>query len=219
MGMTRGPRGQTVVMIAAVIFAVSAVIGCGTSSRQSAGGGKLKSSSTTTSLDKDARQERSHTSSRTLPRVSMEVTIPILLKTPLIGIPGRYTCDGTDISFPVRWSGVPRGTAELALFASGLLPIHGESSFVWAIMGLKPTSHGISAGRVPVGAVVGRNSLGKTGYSICPPKGRRETYFVQLLALPRPIHAMPGFEANALFNRTEAESRVVGLAAAAYARQ
>ena len=32
-------------------------------------------------------------------------------------IPRRYTCDGDDISPPLKWSGVPTGTTSLALIA------------------------------------------------------------------------------------------------------
>lgn len=122
------------------------------------------------------------------------------------------------MSLPVEWSRIPHGTDELALFIIGLRPFHGSFYFAWAVAGLKPSSHGISAGRLPPGAVVGRNSLGDAGYSICPPKGRRETYYVKILALPRPLNARPGFDAMTLYRRAEAETKFIGFAAGVYTK-
>jgi Raf kinase inhibitor-like YbhB/YbcL family protein len=146
----------------------------------------------------------------------MGVTIPVLLEHPLVGIPERYTCNGANISLPVLWSGVPSGTAELALFMVNQVAVHGGLPIYWAVTGLKSMSHGIPAGKLPQGAVVGRNSDGTTGYSICPPKGKNETYIIKVFALPRPLKAQPGFDANTLFLRVEEEATDVGETGAAY---
>jgi phosphatidylethanolamine-binding protein (PEBP) family uncharacterized protein len=217
MGGVRIADIRAGVTVAAIVLAVSAAVGCSGSSSHGAGANKLEGSSTPAgSVSTSAPQARTSTSAEPLPAVSIDVTVPILLKTPLLGIPERYTCDGADVSIPVRWSGIPHGTAEFALFVVGLRLTHGELSFAWAVMGLGPTSHGIPAGRLPPGAVVGRNSSGGRGYSICPPPGRRETYYVKVLALPHSLNAAPGFDAGTLYHRAEAEAKVVGFASAAY---
>jgi hypothetical protein len=150
----------------------------------------------------------------------MGVSVPALL--PGYHIPKRYTCDGADVSLPVQWSAVPHGTVELALFIINFQPVHGHFFFDWAVTGLKPTSQGISAGSLPSGAVVGRNSFGKVGYSICPVKGRRRptSYAVKVLALPYRLPAEPGFEANRLYLEVERLTRKgVGFAAGEYQRR
>jgi phosphatidylethanolamine-binding protein (PEBP) family uncharacterized protein len=220
MGSTQRSDRRVGVMAVAFVLAVLAVVGCGGSSGQGTSSRKLHGSSIPANpLSATEPPARTSTSSEPSPTVSIDVTIPVLLKTPLLGIPERYTCDGADVSIPVWWSRLPRGVAELALFVIGLRPIHGEFYFAWAVAGLDPTSHGISPGRLPPGAVVGRNSLGGVGYSICPPKGRRETYFVKILALSHPLNASPGFDAPTLYRRAAAEATAVGFAAGAYKGQ
>ena len=36
----------------------------------------------------------------------------------MTGIPKRFTCNGEDVSPPLRWSGVPAGTKSLALIVN-----------------------------------------------------------------------------------------------------
>jgi hypothetical protein len=129
----------------------------------------------------------------------------------------RYTCDGADVSLPVRWSGVPPGAAELAMFVVNYRPIHGRLFFDWAVAGLSPTAHGISAGSLPSGAVVGRNSFGNVGYSVCPVKGTgEEHYIVRVVALPHQLAAKPGFDAEALFQEAERSAKAIGLGGGTY---
>ncbi len=152
------------------------------------------------------------------PAVTIEVTIPGLLKEGFF--PKRYTCDGANISFPVRWSRVPSGTAELAMFLVKLNSPVKHPFFDWAVAGLNPSSHGVEAARLPAGAVVGRNGFGQLGYSICPPRGSvEEHYILRLVALPHPLAAKPGFDPEALFKEAERSAKVVGLAGGVYTRR
>ena len=45
--------------------------------------------------------------------------MPLTLTSPAFShlgeIPGRFTCEGEDLSPPLTWSGVPEGTESLAL--------------------------------------------------------------------------------------------------------
>jgi phosphatidylethanolamine-binding protein (PEBP) family uncharacterized protein len=66
------------------------------------------------------------------------------------------------------------------------------------VAGLKPGLRKLSSGRLPAGAVVGRNSYGETGYSVCPPSGQTSSYFVLVIPLPRRLPVKPGFEGQAL---------------------
>ncbi len=149
--------------------------------------------------------------------MAIGVSVPGLLRNSIL--PTQYTCDGQDISPPVHWTGVPHGTVELALFAISFRPVNGELSFGWAVAGLSPALHGLAAGKLPAGAVVGRNSSGQDGYSICPPKGRLETYAVKLIALPHAIPAQSGFDALTLYRDAERSAKVVGFAGVKYERR
>jgi phosphatidylethanolamine-binding protein (PEBP) family uncharacterized protein len=132
-------------------------------------------------------------------------------------LPARYTCDGESTSPALRWQGVPQGTAELALLVMNIQPVGGELFFDWAVAGLSPDLEEIEAGKLPKGAVVGRNGFGKTGYEICP-EGGGETYMFALFALPKKLSPTRGFEPLALRKAALDASGNVGLLALSYAR-
>jgi phosphatidylethanolamine-binding protein (PEBP) family uncharacterized protein len=133
-------------------------------------------------------------------------------------LPAAYTCDGRDSWPALRWRGLPEGTAELALFAMNLAPVEGKLFFDWAVAGIDPASEEIEAGRLPRGAVMGQNSFGRRGYSICPPQGQGETYFFALYALPERLAASPGFDPRELRKEVQELSRNVGLLPLTYTR-
>ncbi len=133
-------------------------------------------------------------------------------------LPTPYTCDGKDSWPELRWKGAPSDTVELVLFAMGLAPVEGRLFFNWAVAGIDPALGAIEAGRLPKGAVMGRNGYGRNGYSICPPKGQSETYFFVLYALPTSLSARPGFDPRALREEAREVSGNAGVLAAAYAR-
>jgi phosphatidylethanolamine-binding protein (PEBP) family uncharacterized protein len=130
----------------------------------------------------------------------------------------RYTCAGADTSIPVQWSGIPAGTAELAVFVISFKPIRRRLFFDWAVTGLAPTVAGIAARGLPQGAVVGRNGFGSAAYSICPWRGRREAYIVRVLALSQRLAVKPGASAGALYAKAERLAKVVGFTVATYRR-
>ncbi len=152
-----------------------------------------------------------------LPPVTLEVSIPGL-SGPERVIPARYTCDGANTSLPVQWKGIPRGTAELALFLASLHPVNGSLFFDWAVAGLSPTSHGIPAGTLPSGVVVARNNFGRASYSLCPAKGSHEIYVMRLVALPHRLAVKPGVDAQVLFRDAERSAKAVGIAGGDYTR-
>ena len=147
----------------------------------------------------------------------MQIDLP--LAEPRRLLPARYTCDGSDLSIPLSWNRVPPGTAELALFVLDLQPVDGEVFADWAVAGLSPTLHGLPTGRLPPGAVVGRNGFGQDGYSICPEHGQEQIYIVALFALPHRLPLKPGFDSAALHQQVERLARVQGLTSARYLRR
>lgn len=114
-------------------------------------------------------------------------------------IPAKYTCDGKNVSPPLEWGEVPAGVNELALFALGLTPSpEGKGSTIsieWAVSGLKPSLHRISAGRLPAGTHVGSTTKGPRRYSICPAKGEpAKTYEFAVYAVPPSLKVAAGFK-------------------------
>jgi phosphatidylethanolamine-binding protein (PEBP) family uncharacterized protein len=152
---------------------------------------------------------------------SMRLESPTLRPPSTGGVPmlaAANTCDGEGIWPELAWQGVPPDTAELALFAMSLRPAEGELSYSWTVAGIDPDLTGIPAGRLPKGAVMGRNSFGKVGYTVCPPKGSSETYIFTLYALPKRLTVRSGFDPNALRREVGQLSSNGGVMAVGYRR-
>jgi len=106
-------------------------------------------------------------------------------------IPTIYTCDGSDISPPLSWSGLPDGTRSLALIvedpdapdprAPKMTWIH------WVLYNIPAETTGLvenaATGNLPAGTLEGLNNWSRTGYGgPCPPIGRHR-YFFKLYGL------------------------------------
>ena len=149
----------------------------------------------------------------------------ITLQSPAIvaaaGAPGRlaatYTCDGKDSWPALSWGGIPPGTAELILYAMNVQPVEGQLFVDWALAGLDPKLEEIGAGELPRGAVVGKNSFGKAGYSLCP-TAAGEIYMFALYALPQSLSLDRGFDAREVRKQILDASGNVGLLPAVYER-
>jgi Raf kinase inhibitor-like YbhB/YbcL family protein len=93
-------------------------------------------------------------------------------------IPELYTCDGRNVSPPLRWSGIPGDATELRL-AMEDRDAPGGDFIHWQLSGLSPRSSGLSAGTEPAMGNEGTNSFGTTGYrGPCPPRGSRPHHYV-----------------------------------------
>jgi|ERR1700723_183161 len=123
----------------------------------------------------------------------------------------QYTCGGSNTSLPLHWSGVPKNTSELVLFAISSTPVQGKLYFDWALAGLNPSLKGLQAGQLPPGAVVGRNSERHDSYSICPHTGKPENYIFILYALPKSLTPKPGFDPTTLRLQAKQVARHTGL--------
>jgi Raf kinase inhibitor-like YbhB/YbcL family protein len=106
-------------------------------------------------------------------------------------IPSKYTCEGDDISPPLAWNGVPKGTKSLVLIiddpdapdpnAPQLVWVH------WVLYNIPPATKGLpenaSKADLPQGTALGLNDFKRTEYGgPCPPIGRHR-YFHKLYAL------------------------------------
>jgi Raf kinase inhibitor-like YbhB/YbcL family protein len=97
-------------------------------------------------------------------------------------VPSRHTCEGEDVSPPLRWTNVPEGTRSLALVvddpdAPGRVFTH------WIAWGLDPASSGLGEGEGAPSE--GENDFGTSGYrGPCPPPGHgRHRYVFRVYAL------------------------------------
>lgn len=93
-------------------------------------------------------------------------------------IPSMYTCDGRDISPPLRWSGVPDGATQLMLTMKD--PDAPGGDFIhWQLSAISPGASELGAGESPAVGVAGTNSFGTTGYrGPCPPRGGKAHHYV-----------------------------------------
>lgn len=121
--------------------------------------------------------------------------MPLTLTSPAFEhgqpIPRRCTCEGDDISPPLEWAGVPKGTKSLALIIEdpdAPDPAAPKRIWVhWVLYDIPVTASGLPEGAggrdLPEGCREGLNDWKKDGYGgPCPPTGRHR-YFHRLYAL------------------------------------
>ena len=103
-------------------------------------------------------------------------------------IPQRFTCDGSGLSPPLRWTAPPARTRALAL---QVVDVSTPSRFVhWLAWGMSPRSRGLAAGARPPRQ--GRNDFGRVGWGgPCPPAGTHR-YVFMLYALASPLRLRDG---------------------------
>jgi Raf kinase inhibitor-like YbhB/YbcL family protein len=106
-------------------------------------------------------------------------------------IPKVHTCQGSDSSVPLAWSGLPPGTKSLALIVDdpdAPDPAAPKTTWVhWVLYDIPPDATGLPAGvgskNLPRGTREGVNDWKRTGYGgPCPPTGKHR-YFHKLYAL------------------------------------
>jgi Raf kinase inhibitor-like YbhB/YbcL family protein len=97
-------------------------------------------------------------------------------------IPSRHSCEGEDVSPPLRWTNVPEGTRSLALVVDDPDAPGGVFAH-WIAWGLDPAAEGLGEGESAPRE--GQNDFGTTGYrGPCPPSGHgRHRYVFRLYAL------------------------------------
>jgi len=97
-------------------------------------------------------------------------------------IPVAYTCDGSNQSPPLAWSGGPP-SEEFALILTDL-DAPGGGFTHWIVFGIPGSTSSLAQGSVPQGAKEGTNDFGKVGYGgPCPPAGRAHRYRFTLYGL------------------------------------
>jgi len=113
-------------------------------------------------------------------------------------IPGKYTCDGVDVSPPLAWSGAPAGTRSFALIADD--PDAPGGTWVhWVLYNLPAEVSELPENIAKVesldlgGARQGRTDFRRPGYGgPCPPPGPAHRYFFTLYALDARLELKAG---------------------------
>ena len=97
-------------------------------------------------------------------------------------IPAKHTCDGNDVSPPLKWTGVPEGTKSLALIGDD--PDAPMGTWVHWVMWNIPasvqelTEHVPPKPELPDGSRQGISDFRHPGYGgPCPPSGVHRYYF------------------------------------------
>jgi hypothetical protein len=90
-------------------------------------------------------------------------------------IPGRYTCDGENISPPLAFDDVPSTTVSLVLIVDGVDSSSGTMTH-WVVWNIDP-DEGVDENTVP--GVEGLNGFNRISYcGPCPSEGTHKYYFM-----------------------------------------
>src|SRR5574341_928646 len=112
-------------------------------------------------------------------------------------IPAEYTCDGSDKSPALSWSGIPAGTKSIALIMDD--PDAPRGTFVhWVLFNIpaetKKLPEGVPGSKtLSDGSCHGITDFGKAGYGgPCPPPGKPHRYFFKVYALDKKLNLPAG---------------------------
>lgn len=187
-GSTRA-WGRRAALTLALVLLVGAAAGCGDDDEGRRLAEPSPDQTTTTAAGQSSDSGAAAGTSGTPAQVALSSTAFADGET----IPVNFTCRGDDRSPPLRWTGIPDGTVEIALVVRDV----SIGGFVhWVIAGLDPALGGIAEGTPPGGAVQANNALGRPGYSgPCPPSGTHN-YEIRLYALAEPSGVTAGMPAE-----------------------
>jgi Raf kinase inhibitor-like YbhB/YbcL family protein len=140
-------------------------------------------------------------------------------------IPVQYTCDGNNVSPPLRWGSIPKDSQSLALVCE--YPDAPAGAFVhWLIFNLPPIVADLPEALPTVGTLVesgasqGRNDFNKIGYDgPCPPPGNFHRYFFRLYALDARLPLQEGATKHELVRVMEGHILATGYLMGTYKRR
>lgn len=146
----------------------------------------------------------------------MEMTLEVASSAFEAGsrIPKKYTCDGENVSPPLKWSGVPAEAQSLALIADD--PDAPIGTWVhWVLYDMPPDLDSLPEGVQGVGTQ-GVNDFRKTGYGgPCPPRGSEHRYYFKVYALDTTTGLKPGATKrdleNAMRGHILAQGQLMGI--------
>ena len=134
-------------------------------------------------------------------------------------IPAKHTCDGKDVSPPLKWTGVPAAAKTLALTVDDPDAPVGDW-FHWILYNLPVSTTELPEGlpkseNLPKGGKQGMNDFKRLGYGgPCPPPGKPHRYFFKLYALDVQLNLPANITGkeflNALTNHVIAQTTIMG---------
>lgn len=138
-------------------------------------------------------------------------------------IPALYTCDGSDLSPPVTWSGAPAGTKSFLIVmadpdAPGGVFIH------WVVYNVPPNVTSLPQGvpkapSTPYG-LQAVNDFGRIGYGgPCPPPGRPHRYVITVYALDSALGLPPGASSREVISAASSHVLASGSLVGVYGRR
>lgn len=96
-------------------------------------------------------------------------------------IPAKYTCKGEDVSPPLEFSGIPKGTKSLVLIVDDPDAPMGTFDH-WIVWGIAPSVHSLAENTYVEHQ--GLNHFDELRYrGPCPPPGKPHRYFFKLYAI------------------------------------
>jgi len=123
----------------------------------------------------------SHPTGKTAGPVAFTISSPAFVNAATI--PAIYTCRGADISMPLNWTGLPRGSQSLALIIVDQ-DVPRNTWYHWAVYNIPPNTSGFKQNiQLPKNIKMATNSWGNEKYQgPCPPNGEHH-YIIKLYAL------------------------------------
>ncbi|TAM82265.1 MAG: YbhB/YbcL family Raf kinase inhibitor-like protein [Acidobacteria bacterium] len=112
-------------------------------------------------------------------------------------IPSRFSCQGENISPPLKWTDPPSGSRSFALIVDDP-DAPGGTWTHWVVFNLRGQTRALDEntpkqGELPNGGLQGLTSFGNVGYGgPCPPPGKAHHYFFRLYALDTVLSLQPG---------------------------
>ena len=138
-------------------------------------------------------------------------------------IGAKYTCDGADVSPPLKWGAVPEGAKSVALICDD--PDAPMGTWVhWVLFNMpaetKELAENIPADEIlPDGAKQGVSDFGRIGYGgPCPPSGTHR-YFFKIYALDAEVDLAAGANKSQLVAAMEGHILGQGQLIGKYKRQ
>lgn len=150
------------------------------------------------------------------PRSVLEVSSPAFEDGDTM--PSKYTCDGENVSPPVRWTQAKNTDEYLLVMIDADAP--GATFVHWLITQIDPQRSSVGENETPSEAVEGVNSFGDTGYAgPCPPEGDDpHGYEITVFALNRHIELAPDVAYDDLLDQIDCCLRASGTLEVAYGR-